>query len=359
VNGRVDAPEGSVSVVIPTYNRADLLPRAISSALGQTHAPHEVIVVDDGSTDDTAAQCRAWGDRIRYVCIVNSGVSAARNAGIAMAEGRWIALLDSDDTWEPTKLEVQMAACRAVPTARWSITGCEVIDAADQPRPGPQSFAAAFPLFHELGLDPERLFGQYLQRREVTAAGVRHVCFGGDLFGLLFLGNVGLPSSALIDRHLLRQVGGFDASLRMGEETEFFHRAAADSPVIIVMSRLVRYRTAQGDSLTAAANAASLTEIALRSLDSASVRRPLQPADRQAWDAGRRRLLLRLAYAYLSVRDGVAVRRTLRRLGESRLSLGRRGATLWVASLLPSSALGALHRGKRLLRHVRQRGTPR
>ena len=353
--GDIDAAAPRISVVIPTYNRGALLPRAIASALEQTCSPYEVIVVDDGSTDDTAARCEAWGDRIRYLRIDNAGVSAARNAGIAIARGEWIALLDSDDAWVPTKLEVQLAAHAAVPAASWCVTGCEVVDGLGQPRPGLESFAGAFPIFRELGVKPERLFGRHLHLQEVVAAGARHVCFHGDLFGLLFFGNVALPSSALMRRAFLEQIGGFDPSLRLAEETEFFHRAAAYSPVIIVMSKLVCYRGADADSLTSARNAGPLTESALRSLDSASSRRPMHPRYSQAHAAGRRNLLLRLAYAQLSVRDGPAVRRTLRRLGEDGTSMGRRGAALWAASLLPPSALGVLHGGKRLLRRMTRR----
>jgi glycosyltransferase involved in cell wall biosynthesis len=345
----------SVSVIVPTYNRADLLPRAIASALEQTCAPLEVIVVDDGSTDDTAARCREWGDRIRYLPIANVGVAGARNAGIAIAQGEWIALLDSDDAWESTKLEVQMAAHGEVPSAEWSITGCELVDGSGHSWPGPQSFVATFPMFRDFHYDPEHLFAQYLHRFEITAAGTRQVCFDGDLFGLLFLGNVGLPSSLLARRRFLRRIGSFDASLRMAEETEFFHRAAAYSAGIVVMSRLVRYRMAQGDSLTAGANAAMLTEIALKSLDAAAARRPMSETHRQARAAGQRRLLLRLAYTHLSRRDGVAARVALRRMAALGLPLGRRGTALWAASLLPAPALGALHRGKRILQRAARR----
>ena len=164
-----------------------------------------------------------------------------------------------------------------------------------------------------------------------------------------------MPSSAIIRRGFLAQIGGFDPSLRLAEETEFFHRAAAFSPGIVVMSKLVRYRAADGDSLTSVRNVAPLTESALRSLDSASSRRPMDAGYRQAQAAGRRNLLLRLAYAQLSVRDGPAVRQTLRRLGDYGAPMGRRGAALWAASLLPPSALGALHGGKRLLRRIATR----
>lgn len=97
-----------ISIIIPTYNRVGLLTAAIKSILKQTDPWWELIVVDDGSTDDTENVVRAFGDeRIGYVHQDNCGVSAARNAGIGHSRGDLIAFLDSDDRWEPRKLEVQ------------------------------------------------------------------------------------------------------------------------------------------------------------------------------------------------------------------------------------------------------------
>lgn len=92
------------SAVIPTYNRADLVVRAVSSALGQSLPPAEIIVVDDGSTDDTEAALRAYGPAVRYVRQQNSGGAVARNRGVAEAQHEWIAFLDSDDVWTETHL---------------------------------------------------------------------------------------------------------------------------------------------------------------------------------------------------------------------------------------------------------------
>lgn len=109
---------GRVSVVLPTYNRATLVGRAIDSALSQTAAELcEIIVVDDGSTDNTAEVVAAYGSRVRYLRQPNAGVSAARNAGIAASTGEFIAFLDSDDLWEPDKIERQLAALRRWPEA--------------------------------------------------------------------------------------------------------------------------------------------------------------------------------------------------------------------------------------------------
>lgn len=101
----------SVSVVIPAYNRADLLPRALRSAVGQTVAPLEILVVDDASQDDTAAVAERWSDRgVRLLRNArNMGGAGTRNVGIEAARGDFVAFLDSDDEWLPDKLERQLA----------------------------------------------------------------------------------------------------------------------------------------------------------------------------------------------------------------------------------------------------------
>src|SRR5271168_3299780 len=95
-----------ISVVVPTYNRADLLARAVESALAQTIPVREILIVDDGSTDDTERVAAGFAAPVRYIRQANGGVASARNTGIAAAAGEWVAFLDSDDEWVPTKLAV-------------------------------------------------------------------------------------------------------------------------------------------------------------------------------------------------------------------------------------------------------------
>ncbi|SNS67406.1 Glycosyltransferase involved in cell wall bisynthesis [Geodermatophilus saharensis] len=105
----MNAPMGlRVSVVIPTYNSATFLVEALESVLAQTCPVHEVIVVDDGSTDGTGAALRPYADRVVLLRQDNSGVSAARNNGLARATGDWVAFLDADDIWLPDKIERQL-----------------------------------------------------------------------------------------------------------------------------------------------------------------------------------------------------------------------------------------------------------
>jgi glycosyltransferase involved in cell wall biosynthesis len=97
-----------ISVIIPTYNRCWILKEAIDSVLSQEYTDFEIIVVDDGSNDATAALLSTYGDQITTIYQGNSGVSAARNAGILMAKGKYVAFLDSDDMWLPEKLSCQV-----------------------------------------------------------------------------------------------------------------------------------------------------------------------------------------------------------------------------------------------------------
>ncbi|MDD4356928.1 MAG: glycosyltransferase family A protein [Smithellaceae bacterium] len=101
-----------ISVVIPAYNGEPYLRRSIDSALAQTFRPMEIIVVDDGSTDGTAAVAKGYGDAIRNIRQKNGGVSAARNTGIKASQGDWVAFLDVDDEWRTYHLENAVKVCK-------------------------------------------------------------------------------------------------------------------------------------------------------------------------------------------------------------------------------------------------------
>lgn len=119
--------EPKISVVIPTYNRAGCVGDAIDSVLSQTYADYEIIVVDDGSTDETRKTLERYGDRIRYIHQENAGVSAARNRGIMEARGEWVAFLDSDDEWLPEKLSMQMECLSRHPDVIGLVCDVEIV----------------------------------------------------------------------------------------------------------------------------------------------------------------------------------------------------------------------------------------
>ena len=102
----------TISAVIPAYNCEKYISRSIDSVLNQTHPVDEIVVVDDGSTDDTAKAIGGYGDKVRYIHQQNAGVSASRNAGVEAARGDWIAFLDADDEWSPERIQSQVELLR-------------------------------------------------------------------------------------------------------------------------------------------------------------------------------------------------------------------------------------------------------
>jgi glycosyltransferase involved in cell wall biosynthesis len=182
----------AISVIIPTFNRAALLARAIDSVLAQTWQDFELLVVDDGSSDNTAEVIGGYGRRLTCIRQKNSGAAAARNTGIRAARADFLAFLDSDDWFIKNKLELQLAAMRANP---------------------------GFLLSHTQEKWLRR--GKHLNQKK------RHRKEGGDLFARsLELCVVGM-STIMARRQLFEQVGLFDESLPCCEDYELWLRVAA------------------------------------------------------------------------------------------------------------------------------------
>jgi glycosyltransferase involved in cell wall biosynthesis len=202
-----------VSVIIPTRNRAHLLHRTLESVLKQSTENLEVIVVDDGSTDSTAAVAAAADPRVRVLRNPKpTGVSAARNRGIAAARGEWIAFCDDDDLWAPNKLQQQLTAAGRA-SANWAYAGDVNVD--DQlrvlsggPPPGPEAVMALLPRFNPLAS-------------------------GG--------------SNVVVRSNILAQVGTFDPTLRRTEDWDLWIRVASKGPPACVRQPLVAYRFHRGN----------------------------------------------------------------------------------------------------------------
>lgn len=337
----------TVSVVVPTYNRAELLQQTIQSILAQTVSPREIIVVDDGSTDHTPDVCARLGEPIRYVRQQNQGLSMARNTGIQASRGDWIAFCDSDDLWRPRKLELQLAVLDST-GAGWSVTDFGVIGPqGDRLGDDSASFSQAFALFEDGHVTPAEHFGRWLEARRISLGSESIIAYEGDAFGMLFEGNFALPSTSMVARNLIDKAGGFDKSFH-AEETEFFHRIAAHGSVAIVMRQLADYRI--GHPSLIKGDAIPFIEDAIRSLDLAASLRPrLSETEQRAFRQGRRRLHMRLAYARLSSLDRAGARRALYAALPDGSIFSPRWTAVMLASLLPESALRTLHRAKRAI----------
>ena len=196
-------------MIIPTWNRRDLVVRAIDSVLAQTRPVEEIIVVDDGSTDGTGEHlAERFGERVLCVRQDNAGVSAARNRGLAMAHGRYIALLDSDDEWLPEKTARQVGFLEA--RADIGMVLCNVL-----------RVSADGSLID--------LFDRRLQIPEDGPA-LRWVLRDPAL----------APVSVLMRREVYDTVGGFDEDLRTAEDLDFHLRVAARWPIGVVAEPLAR-----------------------------------------------------------------------------------------------------------------------
>jgi len=197
-----------VSVVIRTYNRAYIVAEAIESALNQTYGDFELLVVDDGSTDNTPEVVRRFQDpRLRYIRHEkNRGVGAACNTGAAEAQGEWIAFLDSDDIWKPEKLERQVACAARHPEVDAVFSDIEVIDDSTTI----PSLVTLMRSFSRL-LDPDRKQQEYV--------------FSARQLYLCLLEEVPIkPTVLLLKRELFNKVGLFDLTALGCEDWEFLLR---------------------------------------------------------------------------------------------------------------------------------------
>jgi glycosyltransferase involved in cell wall biosynthesis len=193
----------TVSVIIPTYNRRDLVQRAIQSVLNQTYRDFEIVVVDDGSTDNTREVVEGR-DRVRYLRQTNAGPASARNLGIRQAQGKLIAFLDSDDLWLPEFLSTQVGVLSRYP---------EVALVCARSRVG---------------------------KKEAKDFSLRRELIVGDLYPKLFERSFVRTPAAVVRKSSLDAVGGFNESYPWSEDHDLWLRIAAKYPIGYVNRYLVR-----------------------------------------------------------------------------------------------------------------------
>jgi len=204
-----------ISVIIPTFNRLDLLKRAIESVLNQSIKPYDIIVVDDGSTDNTSEMIQQKYKSINLIQQKNSGVSAARNNGIKNAQGDWIALLDSDDEWGENKLEEQ------------------VNNLTDNPK---YEFCHTNEIWIRNGI-------RVNQKK-------RHKKYGGFIFDkCLDICRIS-PSSVLFNKNILNHVGWFDEKLPVCEDYDLWLRITADYEILFIDKPLIVKYGGHNDQLS-------------------------------------------------------------------------------------------------------------
>jgi glycosyltransferase involved in cell wall biosynthesis len=300
-----------VSVVIPTYNRADVLGEAIDSAFAQGVSDLEVVVVDDGSTDETPQLLEQYrekqGAALTVIRQENAGESAARNEGIRRARNELVAFLDSDNRWRPHKLEKQLAIHVGDPEIQFSFTGYATIGAGQ----------GESVILGEWTDDPRQALEELLAGCCVNT------------------------STVLAEKRVLMEVGLFDTSLRCCQDHDLWLRLAAEGCRMgYVPESLLEYRVHDdGTSSDQALVAASTERVFSRIFASGQL-----PDD----VLSRRRFYLARCYLnsscrYLEARDGGAALRALGRALRTRPAAARAG---WVKLALHAIALAARRRGR-------------
>lgn len=200
----------NVSVIIPTYQRSHLVSQAIESVLAQTYTDYEIIVVNDGSTDNTKEVLAGFGDRITVIHQVNKGLSATRNTAIMAAQGKYIAFLDDDDIWLPDKLEKQIACLELQPNI--GLVYSDIF------------------YFNDQGLLPHT----YLQRYPAPPVQDNWVLFVRNL--------IPTPSAVVMRRECFDEVGLFDETLKSCEDYDLWLRLTEKWPIHLLNEPLIRYR---------------------------------------------------------------------------------------------------------------------
>ena len=235
----------TISVVIPTYNRAGLLPRTLQSILAQSYPPEEILVIDDGSTDGTERLVRNEFRQVEYVWQENRGVAAARNQGIRKARGEWLAFLDSDDEWLPRKLDRQVEALRREPD---------------------------FLLCHTNEI--------WVRRGKRVNPMRKHAKSGGRIFERCLPRCVVSPSSVLVHRSLFDRIGRFDETLPACEDYDLWLRVCSRFPVLYLEEPLIVKYGGHADQLSR--RHWGMDRFRIRALEKILASDSLSPTDRQA-----------------------------------------------------------------------------
>jgi len=213
-----------VSVVVTTYNHGQYIQETLRSVFAQTYSNFEVIVVDDGSTDDTSTKLQAFHGRICYVHQENQGVAASRNTGVQKARGEFIALLDGDDLWEPGKLAIQTKALEESPRAGFAaVNGQE---------------------FDQHGVTgPQLVDRELLEWLASSQCGPQGKYLAGSCYRLFLIRNrISTVSQVMFPRTVLETVGPSDSSFRTGSDYDLYLRVLKDHDIVIINEPLTRWR---------------------------------------------------------------------------------------------------------------------
>jgi glycosyltransferase involved in cell wall biosynthesis len=230
-NGSDAAP--TVSAIITTYNRSALVVEAIESVLTQNYRDFELIVVNDGSTDDTREVLAKYGERIRCIHQANSGLNAARNAAIEIARGKFFALLDDDDLWEPGRLELSVALARRFPNAGFVFSNFNILRGATTiTRDGLRTWHRDLRDFSEIFAHRHDIPASELA---LAAPAREHFSvYEGDVYAASLSAPWVLPAASLVRLDRVPAGLTFNAAEPLGADWEYFARLSRHAGCVFV-----------------------------------------------------------------------------------------------------------------------------
>jgi glycosyltransferase involved in cell wall biosynthesis len=246
-----------VTVLIPTFNRQKMVVEAVKSVWAQTYTDYELVVVDDGSTDDTERHLEPWLPKIRYIKKSNGGECSARNVGVRQATSDYVAFLDSDDRWEPRFLDTVMQVVSETPSLGLATTACLV-------------------------------FPKGIQRPRIPKSSIK-----GELYSFLFQHNFITTSGVVARRDCFEKVGLFDEKLNQAGDYDMWLRIAKEFPIAFLREPLCRwYQHSTNVSCHELEHKLCLQQVLENNYDSTRI-------SSKDWKIRRSRVLVSLGKAYL------------------------------------------------------------
>ena len=294
-----------VSVVIPTYNRGALIGETLESVFAQTYQRLEVIVVDDGSTDDTEAVVGRFGGRVIYIRQQNQGLPGSRNVGLARATGEFVAWQDSDDLWNPEKTAIQLGYLRRRPD-----TVCIASDFSAFGADGFFERSHVRSYYTAIDRFPHGLDGMFTDQEMVPTAELPYLSelgggglpeairvYSGPLYDVLVQGNCLHPPTVMFRRDAAARIAPMDAVFERDADWEWFIRLSQTGRCAYVDLPLMRYRVTP-DQMSGDANLAAIARSGLVVVEALMARDPAL--------LGRPAFRRRVGYAHLAAANALA-----------------------------------------------------
>lgn len=324
-----------VSVIMPAYNASATIAEAIESVLAQSVASTELIVVDDGSADDTLRVLATYGEKIRVLQQSHGGLAAARNAGFAAAHGEFIALMDADDICDSNRLAVQLDVLKQFPDAAFCCSDFSAFNAKGEVA---ASYAARYYDALKAG---EQALARFFGTPHALDTSVRRVnVFVGDVYRELAFGNFAHPPTLMCPRSTMERAGPFTAPFSFHGDWHWIVRASRLGRVAYINEPLLRYRL----SATQISSSARRDVRALAVID---VAESIWQNDRETFVADTQRKRALIAQCRLEAADALSGREKWRALSQVwRAATGGAGLTrdvcrIFAKCLMPAFVMRA------------------